>query len=91
MWEGRVAVLIGNGYNGTHQIQPQTAPSPSTITIPSNTPISRPIPLTTPNGIGSNQPFCHNTLSGQIDGLGDSCVPKALTLYYIDSERCANK
>jgi len=39
------------GYNGTSQIHPKTAPSHSTITTPSNTPIPCPTPLTTPNGI----------------------------------------
>ena len=47
---------------------------------------------------GSNQPFYHNILYGQIDrqtdrtadGIGDKCVPRALTLYYTDRERSAN-
>ena len=44
---------------------------------------------------GSNQPCCHSTLSGQTDRprvwIGDNCVPRAHTLYYIDRERCTNK
>jgi len=39
------------GYNGIPQIHPQNYPSPSTITIPSNTPITRPTPLITLKGI----------------------------------------
>jgi len=42
---------------------------------------------------GSNQPFWHNTLSGQTDrpthGIRDRSIPRALTFYYIDSERRA--
>jgi len=49
IWEECVTVLIG--YNGTPQFTSKTAFSPSTITTPSNIPISRPIQLTTPNGI----------------------------------------
>jgi len=47
---------------GSPKFTPKTAPSPSTITIPSNTPIldqSHSPPQTVS---GSNQPFCHNTL-----------------------------
>jgi len=44
---------------------------------------------------GSNQPFCHNTLSGPTDqptdGIGESSVPRALTLYCVDRERHAKK
>jgi len=43
---------------------------------------------------GSNQPFCHNTLSGQTnqptdqptDGIGNNSIPKLFILYYIDRE-----
>jgi len=75
---------------------PKTAPSPSTITTPSNTPIHRLTPLTNPKCSGSNQPFCHSTLSRQThththththaptdkptDGIGDRSTPLALTL-----------
>jgi len=37
--------------SGMPHIYPKTAPSPSTICTPSNTPIPRPTPLTTSNGI----------------------------------------
>jgi len=45
---------------------------------------------------GSNQPFCHNTLSGQTDTQTNrwdrrQLYPRALTLYYIDRERRAKK
>jgi len=39
---------------------------------------------------GSSQPFCHNTLFGPTDGIGDNSIPRALTLHYIDRERRAN-
>jgi len=47
---------------------------------------------------GSNQPFCHSTLSGHTNrhtdrpthGIGDKSIPTALTLYYTDSEQCTN-
>jgi len=37
------------GYNGTPQIHLKTAPFPSTIITPSNSPIPRPTPVTIPN------------------------------------------
>ena len=39
------------GYNGTPEIHPQNCPFLSTITTPSNTPISWPTPFNIPNGI----------------------------------------
>jgi len=79
---------------------PQNCPFPfNDHQPPSNTPIPQPTPLTTPTASGSNQPFCHNTLSGQTDcqtnrltdGIGDNSIPRALTLYCIDWERRARK
>ena len=53
------------------QLHPQTAPSPLTITTPSNTPIPWPTPLTAPNGIRICSAICHNTPCGQTDRLTD--------------------
>jgi len=43
---------------------------------------------------GSNRPFCHSTFSGHTgrptDAICERSVRRALTLYYIDSERRAN-
>ena len=72
------------GYNGTHQIHPKTAPSPQRS---SNTPIFRPTPLTTLNGIRirsavlpqytirTDRPTHRPT-----DGIGDRSTPLVLTL-----------
>jgi len=64
----------------------------------SNTPIPRPTPPSPPQTASrSNQPFCHNTLSGHrhthrpTHGIGDWSISRALTLCYIDNERRANK
>ena len=56
IWEERVARAqlrseVPIGYNGMTQIHPKTAPSPSTITTPSNTPVPWPNPFTTSNVI----------------------------------------
>ena len=55
------------GYNWT----PQIAPSPSTITTLSDTPISGPTHSPPQTAAGSTQPFCHSTLSGQTDRQTD--------------------
>ena len=46
---------------------PKTAPSLRRSPPPSNTPTARPSQLTNQTASGSNQPFCHSTLSGQTD------------------------
>jgi len=56
---------------GCPKFTPKTAPSPSTISTQSYNLIPRPTPLTTPNGIRSNQPFCNNTLSRPTDKQTD--------------------
>jgi len=62
--------------------------SPST----SNTLIPQPTPFTIPTTSGSNQPFCHTTLTGPqtdwhtdrlTDGLGDRSTPLALMLAWL--------
>jgi len=71
IWEERVALAqlrskVSIGYRGTPQIHPQNCPLPSRITTPIQYIrflVSRPTPLTTPNSIRINQPFCHSTLS----------------------------
>jgi len=61
------------------------------LTIPFNTPILRLTPLTTPNGIRSNQPFFRNSPTGQTDrptdGIGDKPVPTSAyaLLYHNDA------
>jgi len=59
-----------------HWLQWDAPNSPPQLPLPlrwspplSNTPIPRPTPLTIPMASGSNQPFCHSTLSGQTDRL----------------------
>jgi len=60
---------------GCPKFTPKTAPSPLTITTPSNTPIPRLTPITIPTTSESTHSLCHSTLSGQTDqptdGLGD--------------------
>jgi len=57
IWEEHVAIAqlhnkVPNAFNSMPNIYPQSCPSPSTITTPSNTPIFQPTPLTTtPNTI----------------------------------------
>ena len=68
---GKAATRSPNDYNGTLQIRPKTAPSlrrsPPHLIHPS---LDRPnSPSQTASG--SNQPFCHSTLSGQIDRQTD--------------------
>jgi len=46
---------------------PETPLSFEARGLPSNTPIPRLTPLTTPTASGSNQPFCHSILSGHTD------------------------
>jgi len=73
---------------------PKTAPSPSTITTPTyNTPIPRPTTLINRNGIRIQSavvPQYTFRTDKPTDGIGDSCVSRAHTLYYIDSERRVN-
>ena len=88
--------------NQREQKTPKTSPSLEACGPPFNTPI---LPAYSPpqTAFGSNQPFCHSTFSGQTDRqtdrhpnqhtrheTGDRSVRRALTLYYIDSERRAN-
>jgi len=67
----------------------------------SNTPIPWPTPLTTPNGIWIQSAmlpqytFWANRQTDWLtdrltDGIGDKCVPRTLTLSYIDREWCTN-
>jgi len=67
---------------GRPKFTPKSAPSASTITTPSNTPILDRHHSPPQTASGSTQPFCHNTLSGptdrQTDGLGDRPVPWVL-------------
>jgi len=69
IWEERVALAqlrnkVSIGFNGTLKFTPKTAPSLSTITTPSNTPIPRPTPSPPQTASRSSQPFCYSTLSG---------------------------
>jgi len=59
------------GYNGIPQIHPKNCPSPLMITTPSNTPILRPTPLTTPKGIWIHLAILPQYTSGQTDRLTD--------------------
>jgi len=72
IWKERVAVPIG--YNRMPHVYPKTAPSlrgsPPLSNIPS---LDRPhSPSQTASG--SNQPFCHNTLSSQTDQQTDRTI-----------------
>ena len=62
------ALKAAIGYKETPQIHPQTDPSPSTITIPSNNPFLDRPHSSPQTESGSNQLFHHNTLCGQTDG-----------------------
>ena len=71
------------GYKGTPQIHPKNCPFPLDDYHPPliHPSIDRPqSPFQTASG--SNQPFCHSTLSGQTDqptdGIGGRCTPLAL-------------
>jgi len=85
-------------YNGMPQIHPQNCPFPSTITTPSNTPILDRPHSSSQTASGSNQPYCHNTLSGQThtqtdrqtDGIDDSSIPWALMLTILREQRTNN-
>ena len=72
------------------------------ITTPSNTPVLRPTPLSTPNGIRIQSAVLpHYTFRTDrrtdtqtdrpTDGIGNRSVRRALTLDYIDKERRAKK
>jgi len=80
---------IAIGYNGTPQFTPKTAPSTSTITIPSNTPFTRWTPLTTPNSIRIQSAILpqytlwtdrqrDRQTDRETDGPGECSVPSAL-------------
>jgi len=85
IWAERVAVPVG--YNGTPQIQPPKLPIPfddhHRHLIHSSLDRPHSAPQTTS---GSNQPFAtihfpDRQTDRPTDGIGDSCVPRALTLY----------
>jgi len=62
--------------------------------LPSNTPSLDRLHSPPQMASGSNQPFCHGTLSGhkdgRTDGIGDRRAPIALTLHRIGRLRRAN-
>jgi len=69
IWEEHVVLAqlcnkVPIGYNGMPQIQCKTAPPLRRLPSQSNTPIPRPTSLTILTAAGSNQPYCHSTLSG---------------------------
>jgi len=81
---------------------PKTAPSPWTITIQSNTPISRPTPLTIPNGIRIQLAVLPQYIlqtDRQTDrqsdrrtyGLGECSVIKAVYARLIESDTAKNR
>ena len=79
---------------GRPTITHKTAPSPSTISTASNTPIPQPTPITIPNGIqiqsaiSSQYTIRTHRLTDrhrQTHGIGNKFVRIALILYYTDS------
>ena len=63
---------------------------------PPHLPIPRPAPLTIPSGIQIQLAVLPQYTSGHshkthrpTDGIGDKCVPRTLTFYYIDGEQRA--
>jgi len=98
IWEERVALArlpnkVPIGYNGTPQTHPQICPLSSRRSPPSTiSPVPRPTPLTTSNGIWIQStvlPQYTFWTDRQTHGISDRFIPRALTLYYIDSERRA--
>jgi len=88
------------GYIGMPQIHPQNCLFPSTITHLIHPSLDRPH-LPSQTASGSNQPFCHSTLSGPTDRPTDRHTQTdrwarrhvyTISAYarYIDRERCAN-
>jgi len=72
IWEERVGLAqlrnkVPVVTMGRPQFHPKTSLSLRRSPPLSNTPIPRPTPLTIPTTSGSDQPFCHSTLSGQTD------------------------
>jgi len=79
IWEKRVVVAqlreVSIGFNGTPYIYPQNYLLPSTITTRIYTPIPRPTPLTTPNGIRIQSavlPQYTFRLHRETDGISDN-------------------
>ena len=65
---------------GCYTFTPKTAPSPSMIITPSNTPLPRPTHSPPQTASGSNQTFCHSTLSRHTDRLRDGIGNKPVRI-----------
>ena len=106
IWEERVALAqihkeVPTGYSRMPQMYPKFT---AKLLLPVRRSLPHLIHFPSTNRLhslprrasGSNQPFCHSTLSGSdrqtdrtTDGIGDNSIPRALTLCFIDSERRA--
>jgi len=89
--------LFKNVIQTSENKNPKTFPFLGACGPPSNTPIPRLTPLTTPNSIWIQSAilpqytFQTDRHTDRLtDGISNRSVRRALTLYYLDGERCTN-